>query len=132
MVYFSSKNIEVLQPFTAAERVEIIQGAAKSMPYGRRAVAVILKLLLLIGLFWALLFVPGIIWKVVSLLAAGLLYPLLLMPVTLNLALPYISDEIARRADNKAFARQEPTPKGRDHSPQSNSDGDSTNDAGSS
>jgi len=96
-MYFSSKNIEVLAPYSPSERVAIVQEAAKSMPFSRRAVAGTLKLLILIALFWSLLYVPGVAWKVVSLLAAGLLYPLLLMPVTLNLAQPYLADEIARR-----------------------------------
>lgn len=96
-MYFSSKNIQALAPFSPSERVAIVQDAAKSMPFARRAVAGTLKLVILIALFWSLLYVPGIAWKVVSLLAAGLLYPLLLMPVTLNLALPYLPEEIARR-----------------------------------
>lgn len=111
MIYFSSKNIKVLEPFSPTERIAIIQGAAKNMPFARRALASGLKLLILIGLFWSLVYVPGVLWKVLSLLAAGLLYPLLLMPVTLNLAMPYLSDEIARREANEKFAQQEPTPK---------------------
>src|SRR5690554_380546 len=111
MIYFSSKNIPVLQPFAPTERIAIIQGAAKNMPFARRAVANALKLLILIGLFWSLVYVPGLWWKVFSLLAAGLLYPLLLMPVTINLAMPYFSEEIARRDANETFAQQQPTPK---------------------
>src|SRR5690554_4799995 len=130
MVHFSSKNIDVLQPFGPTERIEIIQGAAKSMPFTRRAIATALKLLILIGLFWALLFVPGIIWKVVSLLAAGLLYPLLLMPVTLNLAKPYLVDEINRRTASANYAREEATPKGKEHDAQTNSDGAGSSDVG--
>lgn len=111
MIYFSSRNIKVLEPFSPTERVAIIQGAAKNMPLARRALANGLKILILIALFWSLVYVPGVLWKVLSLLAAGLLYPLLLMPVTLNLALPYLTDEIARREANETFAQQQPTPK---------------------
>lgn len=124
MVYFSTKHIEELQAFSPTERVAIIQGAAKAMPFGRRALANTLKVIILIALFWSLIEVPGILWKVLSLLAAGILYPILLFPVTLTLARPYIGDEIERRKRTESYHQNEP---GGDNS---NHDGGS-NDGGS-
>ncbi|MCC5855565.1 MAG: hypothetical protein JJU10_07815 [Idiomarina sp.] len=108
MLWFSSKNIEELQEFSPNERIFIIHQAAKDMPFGRRAVATVLKLILLIALFWSLLYVPGMIWKILSLLAVGLLYPLVLFPVTLTLARPYLKVHAQRFKANREYARNEP------------------------
>lgn len=89
-MYFSTKNIPELQQYSPRERVAQVHLAAKAMPFGRRAVGVVLKALVLIGLFWSLLYVPGLGWKIFALIAAGLLYPLVLFPITLNLAVPYL------------------------------------------
>lgn len=89
-MHFSTKNIPALQKYSPRERVAQVHLAAKAMPFGRRAIAVALKLLVLIGLFWSLLYIPGLGWKIFALVAAGLLYPLALFPITLNLAAPYL------------------------------------------
>lgn len=100
MLYFTSKNIAVLAPFGPRERIDIIQTAASKMPFMRRAITTCLKAVLLIALFAALVYLPGIFWKVIGLLAAGIFYPLLLMPITLNMARPYLASEVAQRRLN--------------------------------
>ncbi|WP_113908216.1 DUF6170 family protein [Aliidiomarina celeris] len=109
MVHFSTKHIEELQGFSPTERVAIIQRAAKAMPFGRKAIANILKVLIIVALFWSLIEVPGVLWKVVSLLAAGILYPVLLFPVTLTLARPYIQEEITRQQRSNSYQEHEPS-----------------------
>ncbi|CUS47147.1 MAG: hypothetical protein HLUCCO02_07690 [Idiomarinaceae bacterium HL-53] len=89
-MYFSTKNIPELAELSPRERIAAVHEAARNMPFARRALAVTLKALVLIALFWSLLYIPGIGWKLLCLLIAGLLYPLLLFPITLNLARPYL------------------------------------------
>lgn len=90
-IYWSARKIPALAPFRATERAVIIQMAARSMPLPRRYFANTLKLLVLIVLFWQLVSVESWTLRIIALLAAGIFYPLLLHPLTLNLALPYIS-----------------------------------------
>ncbi|MCC5880428.1 MAG: hypothetical protein JJU03_11105 [Idiomarina sp.] len=89
-IYWSARKIPSLAKFRATERAQIIQGAARAMPLPRRFFTNTLKLLVLIVLFWQLVSVEGWTLRILALLAAGLLYPLLLHPLTLNLALPYL------------------------------------------
>lgn len=94
-LYWSARKIPELAPFRATERAQIIQRAARSMPLPRRYLTNFLKLLVLIALFWQLVTVQGWGLRILALLAAGLLYPLLLHPLTLNLARPYLAQAAA-------------------------------------
>lgn len=100
-MFFSLKNIPTLSGYSTLQRVEILQAAARLMPFKRRALANTLKAFVLIALFWPLIYVPGIVWKVTSLFAVVLLYPLLLMPITLNFALPFIPEARTAFDQNK-------------------------------
>lgn len=106
--YWSARQVPQLRPFKATERVQIVQIAQQKMPIGRRYLSGGLKLLVLIVLFWQLISLQGWGWRILALLAAGLLYPLLLAPLSLNFALPYLDDAIAEfRATQSATP---PTP----------------------
>lgn len=89
-IYWSARKIPCLAPFRATQRALIIQMAARSMPLPRRFFTNTLKLGVLIILFWQLVSLEGWGLRILALLAAGLLYPLLLHPLTLNLSLPYL------------------------------------------
>ncbi len=108
MIYFSPRNIPALRSYSALERIHIVSNAAKLMPFGRKAVANVLKLILLIALFWSVLYVQGIALKLITLLAIGLLYPLVLQPITISLAVPYIPDAVREFERSKAYAKNEP------------------------
>lgn len=104
-IYWSARKIPALAPFRATERAVIIQMAARGMPLPRRYFANTLKLLVLIVLFWQLVSVEGWTLRIIALLAAGIFYPLLLHPLTLNLALPYLPE--AAEEYQKAKAQRE-------------------------
>lgn len=113
MLRFSSKNIAGLESYSLSQRVHLIHLAGKLMPFWRRVFSNTLKVLLLIGVFWSILYLPGVGLKLLAILAAGLLYPLVLYPVTLNLALPYLNEakteyeqDLARRARAEDFRQQ--------------------------
>lgn len=89
-IYWSARKIPCLAPFRATQRAVIIQMAARSMPLPRRFFTNTLKLAVLIVLFWQLVNLEGWGLRILALLAAGLLYPLLLHPLTLNLSIPYL------------------------------------------
>lgn len=89
-IYWSARKIPCLAPFRATQRAVIIQMAARSMPLPRRFFTNTLKLGVLIVLFWQLVSLEGWGLRILALLAAGLLYPLLLHPLTLNLSIPYL------------------------------------------
>lgn len=91
-IYWSARKIPGLADFRATERAQIIQLAARAMPLPRRYLTNTLKLVVLMVLFWQLISIEGWALRIVALVAAGLLYPLLLHPLTMNLALPYIPD----------------------------------------
>ncbi|RUO19694.1 hypothetical protein CWE08_09720 [Aliidiomarina iranensis] len=109
MIYFSTRKIPALRAYPALERLHIAANAAKNMPFGRKAVANILKVLLLVALFWSVLYIQGIALKLIAILALGLLYPLVLQPITLSLAAPYIPDAVREFERNKAYAQNEPS-----------------------
>lgn len=90
-IYWSARKIPGLAPFRATERAVIIQMAARSMPVPRRFLTNMLKLGVLIVLFWQLVEVESWGLRILALLLAGLLYPLLLHPLTLNLSRPYLA-----------------------------------------
>ena len=90
-IHWSARNIPELAPFRATQRAVIIQMAARAMPLPRRYLANALKLVVLSVLFWQLVSIESWAWRIVALLATGLLYPLLLHPLTLNLAKPYLA-----------------------------------------
>lgn len=94
-IYWSARKIPELAPFRATQRAVIIQMAARAMPLPRRYLTNTLKLIVLIILFWQLVSIEGWGLRIAALLAAGLLYPLLLHPLTLNLAKPYLSEAVA-------------------------------------
>ncbi|EGN74665.1 hypothetical protein A28LD_1681 [Idiomarina sp. A28L] len=108
MIYFSPRNIPALRSYSALERIHIVSNAAKLMPFGRKAVANVLKVILLVALFWALLYVQGIALKIVALLAVGLLYPLVLQPITTSLAVPYVPEAVREFERGKAYSKNEP------------------------
>ena len=89
-IYWSARKIPGLASFRATERAVIIQMAARLMPVPRRFVTNMLKLGVLIVLFWQLVEVESWGMRILALLLAGLLYPLLLHPLTLNLSRPYL------------------------------------------
>lgn len=93
-IYFSARKVPLLAPYRATQRAVIIQMAARAMPLPRRYLTNTLKLLVLIALFWQLVSVEGWGLRIFALLAAGLLYPLLLHPLTLNLARPYLGEAV--------------------------------------
>lgn len=101
--YWSSRQVPQLRPFKATERAQIVQLAQQKMPIGRRYLSGGVKLLVLIALFWQLISVQSWAWRILALLAAGLLYPLLLAPLSLNFARPYLDEAIAEfRASQSA------------------------------
>jgi len=70
------------------------------MPTPRKWTANMIKLVVLSALFVLLVNVEGWYWQVLTLLAAGLSYPLLLQPINLNIARPFIPtavEEVKRR-----------------------------------
>ncbi|RUO26348.1 hypothetical protein CWE09_06460 [Aliidiomarina minuta] len=89
-IYWSARRIPELKAFKATDRALIIQLAARSMPLPRRFLTKTLQLVVLIALFWQLISVESWLWRILALLAAGLFYPLLLHPLTLNLSRPYL------------------------------------------
>ncbi len=93
-IYWSARKIPALAPFRAIERAQIIQLAARSMPLPRRYMTNALKLIVLIALFWQLVTLQGWGLRLIALLSVGIFYPLLLHPLTLNLARPYIPQAI--------------------------------------
>ena len=90
-IHWSARSIPELAPFRATQRAVIIRMAAHAMPLPRRYLTNLLKLIVLITLFWQLVSIESWAWRIIALLAAGLLYPLLLHPLTLNLAKPYLA-----------------------------------------
>lgn len=106
-LYWSARKIPELSAFKATERAQIIQLAARSMPLPRRYLTNLLKLIVLITLFWQLVSLESWTLRIVALLAAGLLYPLLLHPLTLNLSRPYLAS-----AASEFAARQQTPPPG--------------------
>ncbi|RUO30272.1 DUF6170 family protein [Aliidiomarina soli] len=114
-LYWSARKIPELAPFRATERAQIIQLAAHTMPLPRRYLTNFLKLLVLAALFWQLVTLEGWGLRIVALLAAGLFYPLLLHPLTLNLARPYLKDAAEQFQQQAAATGEEedtkpPTP----------------------
>lgn len=93
-IHWSTRTIPELAPFRATQRAVIIRLAAHAMPLPRRYLTNFLKLIVLIALFWQLVSIESWVWRIVALLAAGLLYPLLLHPLTLNLAKPYLAQAV--------------------------------------
>ena len=89
-IHWSARKIPALAPFRATQRAVIIQIAARSMPLPRRYLTNALKLVVLSVLFWQLVSIESWTLRIIALLATGLLYPLLLHPLTLNLAKPYL------------------------------------------
>ncbi|MCL4409311.1 MAG: DUF6170 family protein [Gammaproteobacteria bacterium] len=114
MIYFSPRKIKALEGFTALERAQIVAMAARDMPFERKALANTLKVILLVAMFWILLDVPGIALKITALIAVGLLYPLVLQPITLTLAIPYIPKAAERFNRSKSFAQDAPDGDGED------------------
>lgn len=90
------------------ERILLVHNAAKAMPFARRAYANTLKVIILIAVFWSILYLPSVGLKVLAILFAGLLYPIVLFPVTLNLAAPYLPEAIRRYKTSGEIARDEP------------------------
>lgn len=90
-IHWSARKIPALAPFRATQRAVIIQIAARSMPLPRRYLANALKLVVLSALFWQLVSIESWTLRIIALLVTGLLYPLLLHPLTLNLAKPYLA-----------------------------------------
>lgn len=95
MIYFSPRQVPELKQFTLTERAALVLQAQHLMPTPRRWLANMIKLVVLSALFVLLINVQGWYWQVLTLLAAGLSYPLLLQPVNLNLARPYIPKAVA-------------------------------------
>lgn len=114
MIYFSPSKIKALEGYSTLERAHIVSLAARQMPFERKAVANVLKVILLVAMFWILLDVPGIALKIIALLAVGLLYPLVLQPITLTMAAPYIPEAASRFQRSKAFAQDAPDGDGED------------------
>ncbi|MGX5913427.1 DUF6170 family protein [Aliidiomarina sp. Khilg15.8] len=106
--YWSARQVPQLRPFKATERAEIVQLAHQKMPIGRRYLSGAIKLLVLIALFWQLISVQSWAWRIAALLAAGLLYPLLLSPLSLNFARPYLDEAITEFRANQTATP--PTP----------------------
>lgn len=100
-IYWSARKISALAPFRATERAQIIQLAARAMPLPRRYLTNALKLCVLIVLFWQLVTLQGWGLRLLALLAVGLFYPLLLHPLTLNLAIPYLPQAIKEFEESK-------------------------------
>lgn len=108
--YLSPRQVPQLRPFKATERAQIVHLAQQKMPIGRRYVSGGVKLLVLIALFWQLISVQSLGWRITALLAAGLLYPLLLAPLSLNFARPYLDEAIREfQASQSATAPTPPT-----------------------
>lgn len=94
MIYFSSKNITAMHGYSPSERVAIIYRAQQLMPFERKAFGNTLKVIILIGLFWSVLYVPGTGWKLLAIFFLGLLYRVAVLPVNLTLAVPYLPEAI--------------------------------------
>ena len=122
MIYLSPRHVPALKNYSVMQRAHIVANATAAMPFERKAIANVLKVLLLIALFWSLLSVPGTAWKIIALLAVGLLYPLVLMPVSLSLAVPYIPEAIREYERSQAYSNHEPGAE------QQNSDNSDSND----
>lgn len=108
MIYLSPRHVPALKNYSVMQRAHIVANATAAMPFERKAIANVLKVLLLIALFWSLLSVPGIVWKFIALFAVGLLYPLVLMPVSLSLAVPFIPEAIREYERSQAYSSHEP------------------------
>ena len=108
MIYFSPRSVPALRNYSIFERAQIVSNAASNMPFARKAFSNTLKVLLLIALFWSVLSVPGVAWKIVAIFALGLLYPLVLQPITLSLAVPYIPQAVQEYERSKSYAANEP------------------------
>jgi len=116
-MYFSPRQIPELKAFSLMERAVIVQRAQHLMPAPRRWLANVLKLVVLSCLFVLLVNVAGWYWQVLTLLAAGLSYPLLLQPINLNLARPYLAaaikhyqQQLSENRDNEASDSNDQTP----------------------
>lgn len=104
--YLSPRQLPELQRFNLMERASIVAVAQSLMPAPRRWLANVLKVIVLSGLFVLLVNVTGWYWQVLTLLLAGLSYPLLLQPITLNLARPFLPAaikqfELSRRDEDE-------------------------------
>lgn len=111
MLYFSPRQLPELKEFNLTERAAIVHHALHMMPTPRRWLANIFKLVVLSSLFVLLVNVTGWYWQVLTLLAAGLSYPLLLQPISLNLCRPYLPAAIkqfrlAQKRDLNAVAEE--------------------------
>lgn len=99
--YVSPRQIPELQSFSLVERAQIVQLAERLMPVPRRWCGNMIKLLVLGLFFYSLVNVSGWYWQALALLLAVLCYPLIIQPITLNLARPYYKEAVA------AFTRRQ-------------------------
>lgn len=88
-LYFSSKNVPQLAPYSFTERAAILAAAQQAMPVPRRLICNLAKLIPICVIFYAIVDVPGW-WKIPALLAAGIGYPLFTQPININMSLPYL------------------------------------------
>ena len=94
LVYFSSL-IPELAAFKVRERQQIIAIALSELSASKKVILRIVKLLLLIPVFFVLAYIDG--WLLLPfLLIAGLCYPLLTVPVEIMFATPYLTKAIAQ------------------------------------
>lgn len=89
-MYLRPSQIPALRSLSAYERIQTIKSTVQGLPFGRKAGYYIVSCMILVALFSLVLVVPTWFGKILAIFAVGFLYPLILMPVQIQFALPYL------------------------------------------
>jgi len=101
MSHFSSKQFEALDKFTFKERQQIIARAQAQLTVPEKLILNILKLVLLIPLFW-MLATHNWLGFVVALVVVLFIYVVILRPLNLKFLSKYMDDAVAKHNQESA------------------------------